>query len=95
MFYLQKKQEHAVDDKTRLILFKLINAGTLEDVTGVVSVGKEAVVLHGRGVPGATVAIEGDQNQMLPVPAEVALKVYKTTLSDFKNRSDYVKGDPR
>jgi RIO kinase 3 len=30
-----------------------------------------------------------------PIPEEVALKVFKTTLSDFKNRADYVKGDVR
>ena len=29
------------------------------------------------------------------VPNEVALKVFKTTLTDFKNRSEYVKGDVR
>lgn len=84
-----------MDDKTRLVLFKLIDRGTLQDVTGVVSVGKESVVLHAVGGEGATVAVEGDQRQMLPVPAEVAIKVYKTTLCDFKNRADYVKGDPR
>ena len=28
-------------------------------------------------------------------PPEVALKVFKTTLTDFKNRADYVKGDVR
>ena len=30
-----------------------------------------------------------------PVPDEVAIKVFKTTLTEFKNRADYVKGDVR
>ena len=29
------------------------------------------------------------------IPAELAVKVFKTTLTDFKNRSLYVKGDVR
>ena len=39
----------AVDAKTRLILYKLVNGGTLESVEGVVSSGKESVVFHGTG----------------------------------------------
>ena len=29
------------------------------------------------------------------VPNNVAVKVFKTTLNEFKNRSDYIKGDVR
>ena len=35
-----------MDPKTRLILYKLVNSGVLEDVNGVISVGKESVVFH-------------------------------------------------
>ena len=42
-------QEMAVDAKTRLILYKLVNGGMLESVEGVVSSGKESVVFHGTG----------------------------------------------
>ncbi len=42
-------QEQAVDEKTRLMLYKLVNSGLLESVGGIVSSGKEAVVMHGIG----------------------------------------------
>ena len=35
-----------MDPKTRLILYKMVNNGILDDVNGVVSVGKESVVFH-------------------------------------------------
>ena len=44
--------EQAVDPQTKLILFKLINNGILENVNGVISTGKEAVILHAEGGPG-------------------------------------------
>lgn len=87
---LHEKKEHstaemAVDEKTRLILFKLVNGGWLEELRGLVSTGKESVVLH---------AI-GGKNQEILIPHNCAVKVFKTTLSDFKNRAIYVKGDIR
>ena len=44
--------EQAVDPQTKLILFKLINNGILENINGVISTGKEAVILHAEGGPG-------------------------------------------
>ena len=38
-----------MDEKTRLILYKLTNSGVLEEVHGVFSTGKESVVLHADG----------------------------------------------
>jgi RIO kinase 3 len=40
----------AVDPKTRLILFKMVNNGFLETVDGTVASGKEAVILHADGI---------------------------------------------
>lgn len=77
--------EHAMDPRTRLILYKLVNNGTLESVSGSISTGKESVVHH---------AIGGSiKDQTLP--AEVAIKVFKTTLNEFKTREKYVHGDHR
>ena len=42
-------QEHAVDSKTRLMMYKLVNSGVLESVTGAISGGKEAQVFHAYG----------------------------------------------
>ena len=39
----------AMDEKTRIIVYKLVNLGVLEGVDGIISSGKEAVVLHAMG----------------------------------------------
>ena len=44
--------EQAVDPQTKILLFKMINNGILENVNGVISTGKEAVILHAEGGPG-------------------------------------------
>ncbi|XP_014673618.1 PREDICTED: serine/threonine-protein kinase RIO3-like [Priapulus caudatus] len=77
--------EQALDPKTRLQIYKLINNEILESVSGQVSTGKEAVILHAYG---------GKLPDKL-VPAECAIKVYKTTLNEFKTRDKYIKDDYR
>ena len=42
-------QEKALDEKSRLILYKMLNNGTLDTISGIVSTGKEAVVIHAKG----------------------------------------------
>jgi RIO kinase 3 len=42
-------QDFAMDERTRILIYKMVNAEVLEDVTGIVSTGKEAVVLHATG----------------------------------------------
>ena len=42
-------QEKALDENARLRLYKMVNNGTLESIDGVVSTGKEAVVIHAKG----------------------------------------------
>ncbi len=80
----------AVDPKTKLILFKLVNGGVLDAVNGVISTGKEAVILHADGGPGPEEA-----EDPLNVPKECAIKIFKTTLNEFKNREKYIKDDYR
>ncbi|MBN3284312.1 RIOK3 kinase, partial [Polyodon spathula] len=51
---LHEKKEHstaeqAVDPKTRLLMYKMVNAGTLEAINGCFSTGKESVVFHAKG----------------------------------------------
>lgn len=77
--------EKVVDPKTRLLLYKMVNSGILDTINGCVSTGKESVVFHANGG-----SIEGQE-----VPAECALKVFKTTLNEFKNRDKYIKDDYR
>ncbi|XP_067929907.1 serine/threonine-protein kinase RIO3-like [Watersipora subatra] len=86
----QSTATQAVDQKTRLLLFKMLNDGLLTDVHGVISSGKESAVLHANGGEK-----EDSQHNRIPVPEEVVLKVFKTTLAEFKNREKYVRGDFR
>ncbi|XP_056155302.1 serine/threonine-protein kinase RIO3 [Lampris incognitus] len=87
---LHEKKEHstaeqAVDPRTRLLMYKMVNAGVLDKVNGCISTGKESVIFHA----------DGGSLEEQPVPEEVVLKVYKTTLNEFKNRDRYIKDDYR
>lgn len=82
-----KTAEMGMDEKTRLILYKLINQGILDVVDGVVSTGKEAVILHADTQQG---------NEDYPdLPKEVAIKIFSTTLNEFKQRDRYIRDDYR
>lgn len=83
--------EQAVDPKTRVLLFKLVNGGVLDSINGVISTGKEAVIMHADGGPGPDVGPEMPLN----VPKECAVKVFKTTLNEFKTREKYIRDDYR
>ncbi|XP_061522829.1 serine/threonine-protein kinase RIO3 isoform X2 [Phycodurus eques] len=87
---LHEKKEHstaeqAVDPRTRLLMYKMVNAGVLDSINGCISTGKESVVFHANG---------GSLDER-PVPDEVVLKVFKTTLNEFRNRDRYIKDDYR
>ncbi|KAJ8378164.1 hypothetical protein AAFF_G00245500 [Aldrovandia affinis] len=71
--------EHAVDPRTRLLMYKMVNAGILENINGCISTGKEAVVFHA----------DGGSLEDKTIPEECVLKVFKTTLNEFKNRDQY------
>lgn len=76
--------EKAVDEKSRILLFKLLNNGSLDSINGVIATGKESVVIHGKG-----------ENLEKSIPmCEVAIKVFKTTITEFHNRIQYIIGDP-
>lgn len=42
--------EQVMDPRTRMILFKLLNRGTIKQIDGCISTGKEANVYHAIGV---------------------------------------------
>ncbi|CAI5446654.1 unnamed protein product [Caenorhabditis angaria] len=82
---MKDKEEKAtmdtsVDANTRLTLLKWINQGVIDSIEGIIATGKESAVLHAK---------QNENNE------HYAVKVYKTTLSEFKNRSEYVKDDFR
>ncbi|TYZ67880.1 hypothetical protein PybrP1_011351, partial [[Pythium] brassicae (nom. inval.)] len=73
-----------LDERTQLILQKLINRGELDAVHGAVRGGKEARVYF---------AVGTDERTMRE--RQLAVKVFKTTLNAFSNRHEYVTGDRR
>lgn len=89
---LHEKKENAtsdlaLDSKTRLVIFHLIGGGFLETVSGAISTGKEAVVLRGR-------CRQDPEDPTSPI-GDCALKVFKTTLTEFKERQQFLHGDRR
>ncbi|KAJ8533263.1 hypothetical protein ON010_g13992 [Phytophthora cinnamomi] len=73
-----------MDERTTLILQKMINRGELDEVHGCVQSGKEAHVYF---------AVGTDEVTMRPV--QLAVKIFRTTLNEFGNRHEYVTGDRR
>jgi len=85
--------EHAIDANTQEMLQKLVTAGVLDEINGIISIGKEAVILHAKG------GTETPQNQMnslsKSIPENIAVKVFKTTMSEFRHRDKYIADDYR
>ncbi|EMS47287.1 Serine/threonine-protein kinase RIO1 [Triticum urartu] len=71
--------EHAIDPRTRMVLFKMLNGGAFNNINGCISTGKEANVYHATKIDGQ----------------ELAIKVYKTSVLVFKDRDRYIQGDYR
>ena len=62
--------EQALDPRTRMVLFKMLNRGLFSEINGCVSTGKEANVYHASTADGT----------------DLAIKVYKTSVLVFKDR---------
>lgn len=106
---VHEKKEHstaiqAIDMDTQLILFQMVNSGIIDDVHGIVSTGKESVVLSSAAGDNLNNYLDNKHtkrnNQLLDgnnevCPSVCAIKVFKTTLTDFKERKIYVIGDSR
>ncbi|EJC98445.1 RIO1-domain-containing protein [Fomitiporia mediterranea MF3/22] len=71
--------EQVLDPRTRIILYKMIGRGLLQEINGCVSTGKEANVYHA----------------LSPEGKHLALKIYKTSILIFKDRDRYVSGEHR
>ncbi|KAJ8109775.1 hypothetical protein ONZ43_g6043 [Nemania bipapillata] len=75
--------EQVLDQRTRMILYQMINRGVVSEVHGAISTGKEA------NVYGA-VAFADDFSKVYR-----AVKVYKTAILSFKDRERYITGEHR
>ncbi len=69
-----------MDPRTRMIIFKMIQKGVVNELNGCISTGKEANVYH-----STTKSSSHD----------LAVKVYKTSILTFKDRDKYVSGEFR
>ncbi|KAF9489384.1 RIO1-domain-containing protein [Pleurotus eryngii] len=71
--------EQVLDPRTRIILFKMIGRGILQEINGCISTGKEANVYHA----------------LSPEAVHLAVKIFKTSILVFKDRDRYVAGEFR
>lgn len=69
-----------MDPRTRMIIFKMIQKGVVNELNGCISTGKEANVYH---------STTKNSNY------DLAVKVYKTSILTFKDRDKYVSGEFR
>jgi len=74
-------RDGALDGRVRLQIARAVNNGLIDQFHGVVKEGKEALVFH---------ADRGSASEGF----DVAVKVFKR-FSEFRNRGQYVGGDPR
>lgn len=86
-----------LDPATELIVFKLIQNGSLREMEGAaVKTGKEASVFHGLlDCADKTSAWLGHLEQPIAPGTSCAIKIFKTTLNEFSNRAAYFDGDHR
>jgi len=88
--------EQVLDPRTRLILFKMIGRGLIDEVNGCISTGKEVCILH--VAPQECVPMTSKANvyhALTPEKKDLALKIYKTSILVFKDRDKYVTGEYR
>lgn len=71
--------EQVMDPRTKMILFKLLNRGIINEINGCISTGKEANVYHATSKEGR----------------DYAIKIFKTSILVFKDRDKYVSGEYR
>lgn len=86
--------EQCLDPRTRLILFKLISRGVLEEIDGCLSTGKEANVYYAKAGKAAITATKATDGNAAGI-TEFAIKIFKTSILVFKDRDKYVAGEHR
>jgi RIO kinase 1 len=80
--------EQVLDDRTRLVIFKLIKSGHFAQINGCISTGKEANVYYCENR-----VLSGEASKS--THAALALKIFKTSILVFKDRDKYVAGEFR
>lgn len=81
--------DQVLDPRTRMILFKMINSGTIEAINGCVSTGKEANVYHAFG-PECELAVKVYKTSIL-----IFKDRDRYVSGEFRFRHGYCKSNPR
>jgi RIO kinase 1 len=97
--------EQVMDPRTRMILFKLLSTGFLEEIHGCISTGKEANVYYAKAGEAGMIALskankaqEGMTTATDRAPSkeyDLAVKIFKTSILVFKDRDRYISGEHR
>lgn len=102
--------EQVLDPRTRMILLQMINRGVVSEINGCISTGKEANVYHAvlypeqTSDPTSTASASEASTITVPPPAarpvdtspqHLAIKIFKTSILTFKDRSAYITGEYR
>jgi RIO kinase 1 len=85
--------EQCLDPRTRLMLFKMLSNGMLDEIDGCLSTGKEANVYYAKA--GRKSIPTASNNNNPHNVTEFAIKIYKTSILVFKDRDKYVSGEHR
>jgi RIO kinase 1 len=91
--------EQVLDGRTRLILFKLMNRGYIDNISGCISTGKEGNVYSAEAFLDNLLypiirTNDASTEQELKL-THLAVKIYKTSILVFKDRDRYVTGEYR
>ncbi|TXT15984.1 hypothetical protein VHUM_00487 [Vanrija humicola] len=80
--------EQVLDARTRLVLSALVNRGFFSVIEHCISTGKEANVYL--AYPGDNAPPEPS-----PYPPTIAVKIYRTSILNFRSRKSYIEGEHR
>jgi len=89
-----KTRGGAMDGNVRLQIAAAVNLGLIERCNGVVKEGKEGLVYHAESGWKGRTSRDNTTQEMNSDGYDVAVKVFKR-IAEFRNRRDYVDGDPR
>lgn len=81
----RRTEEQVLDNRTKIILFKLLKQKIISEIDGCISTGKEANIYIGHKGSGSPE----------DWPEEFAVKIFKTCILKFKDRARYVTGEYR
>lgn len=82
---MRRTEEQVLDNRTKVVLFKLLNRKILGDIEGCISTGKEGNIYIGH---------RGEEAPS-DWPKTFAIKIFKTCILKFKDRARYVTGEQR